>query len=496
MSWTLRFTAGEAYVAGIRQRSPAIEFGVMVLIAFLLSGLSAAAVGNWRARQRALDLAVSLRGSEARWRHTFERAPVGIFTVDAREQFVRVNQRYCEITGFAEGELARMHRSEIVHPEDRAADAEVVRKVRAGEVEVGALERRGLRKDGTTFWAEVTLSLDPAPAGTSPGMIGVLDDVTARHEAEAKFREIAERSLAGILIVQDGQVAYANPTLAALAGSKTGEVEGKSADWLREHIHPDDLPGVRADAIDAGAAVAGTRRPIVYRVTTAGVTRTLQQTARQIQHLGRPAMLVTLVDVTERERMLEELRKAQRLESLGLVAGGIAHDFNNLLTAVFGQVELARAHVEGGGPAEAELDVALSALVRSRDLTRQLLTFATGGTPSLKLLRVPRLLDEAVRLGLGGSSIRARFEVEPDLPPVEADEGQMSQLLEQPARERPAGHVRRGRGGRPGPAARPGRGRGPRPLRRASRRGLDPGHRARDPARGAAQGLRSVLHDP
>lgn len=427
-AWTLRFTAGESYVAGIRQRSPAVEFGLMALVAFLLTGLSAAAVGSWRARQRALDLSASLRESEARWRQTFERAPVGIFTVDAQDRFLRVNQRYCEITGFAPEELARMHRSDIVHPEDRTADAEVVRRVRAGDPDVGSRERRGCRKDGTTFWAEITLSLEPASSGGSPGMIGVLDDVTAHHEAEAKFREIAERSLAGILILQDGKVVYANPILAELVGRRPGEVEGKSADWLRQYIHPEDLPAVRSAAIDAGALVAGTLRPIVYRVVTAGPMRTMQQTARQIQHLGRPAMLVTLVDVTERERMLEELRKAQRLESLGLVAGGIAHDFNNLLTAVFGQVELARGNVPEGSPAAGELDVALSALARSRDLTRQLLTFATGGTPSRKVLRVPRLLEEAVRLGLGGSSIRARFEVEPDLPPIEADEGHMSQL--------------------------------------------------------------------
>ena len=73
--------------------------------------------------------------------------------------------------------------------------------------------------------------------------------------------------------------------------------------------------------------------------------------------------------------------------------------------------------------------MALSALSRARDLTRQLLTFATGGTPARKILLVPRLLEDAARLGLGGSSLRARFELEPDLPPIEADEGQMSQLV-------------------------------------------------------------------
>jgi CheY-like chemotaxis protein len=72
--------------------------------------------------------------------------------------------------------------------------------------------------------------------------------------------------------------------------------------------------------------------------------------------------------------------------------------------------------------------VALSALARARDLTRQLLTFATGGAPERKILPVRRLLEDAVRLGLGGSSLRARFELEADLPPIEADEGQMSQL--------------------------------------------------------------------
>ena len=429
VSWTLRFTAGAPYLAVIRSRSPAVEFGFMTVIAVLLTGLSVAAVASWRARQLAVDLSGSLRESEARWRTTFERAPVGIFTVDAEDNFLQVNRRYGEITGYTPEELLRMRRSDIVHPDDRAADAALVRRVRDREIEAGSPERRGLRKDGTTFWAEATFSLEPAAPGAPAGMIGVLDDITARHEAEARFREIAEQSLAGIIIMQDGRVVYANPIVAEMISRKAREIEGRPADWLREHIHPDDLPAVRAAAVEAGAEVAGTLRPVVYRVRTAAGTRTVQQTARQIQHLGRPAMLVMLVDITEREKVEEELRKAQRLESLGIVAGGIAHDFNNLLTAVFGQVELAKGHVDAGSTAARELEVALSALERARDLTRQLLTFASGGAPARKILPVPRLLEDAVKLGLGGSSLRPRFELEPDLPPVHADEGQMSQLL-------------------------------------------------------------------
>ncbi len=95
VSWTLRFTADAPYLAAIRQRSPAVEFGFMTLIALLLTGLSVAAVASWRARQLAVDLSGSLRESEARWRTTFERAPVGIFTVDAEDHFLQVNRRYC-----------------------------------------------------------------------------------------------------------------------------------------------------------------------------------------------------------------------------------------------------------------------------------------------------------------------------------------------------------------------------------------------------------------
>ena len=259
-------------------------------------------------------------------------------------------------------------------------------------------------------------------------MIGVLDDVTARHDAEDKFREIAERSLAGILIAQDGRIAYANALAAEMIGTPPQELVGQNAEWARERVHPDDLPAVRA-ARAVNADVAGTVRPITYRLMSPTGTRKVEQLARPIRHLGRPALLVFILDVTEREKTEEELRKGQRLESLGLVAGGIAHDFNNLLTAVFGQVELARGQVDGEGAAARELDVALSALARARDLTRQLLTFASGGAPARKILLVPKLLEDAVKLGLGGSSLRPRFELEPDLPPVHADEGQMSQLL-------------------------------------------------------------------
>ena len=429
-TWTLRFTAGEPFLNAARQRSPGVELAGMAVVVLLLTGLSAALVASRRARLRATGLSRSLQESEARYRSIFERAPLGIFTVDPDGYFLTVNPWYSRVTGWSAQELRGMTRDDIAHPEDRDVGKETTRQIRSGERVAGTIERRGIRKDGSVFWGEATISREETGPGMAGNLVGVLADVTARNEAEEKFRVIAERSVAGIFIVQDDRIVYANPAVSELAGISVAGLTGMTSEEARTHIFPEDRLVVRRDAIEAGAPVAGTTGLVTYRaVRPDGSVRRVEQMARPIQHLGGPAMLITLLDVTERVKAEEEARRAQRLESLGLVAGGIAHDFNNLLTAVFGQVEMARGHLDPEAPAAHELDVALSALARSRDLTRQLLTFSTGGAPSRKILSLGKLLEDAVKLGLGGSSLRARIEVSPDLPPVEADEGQMSQIV-------------------------------------------------------------------
>jgi two-component system cell cycle sensor histidine kinase/response regulator CckA len=429
-TWTLRFSAGDSFLAEPRRRNRLGAAAGMTVVVLLLTGLSAALAASRRSRLRAIGLARSLQESEARHRIVLERAPVGIFTVGPDNHFLTVNSRCCEITGWSAEELRGMTRDDVTHPEDRDMGKEIARQIRSGERVAGTIARRGIRKDGSVFWCEATLSREDAGSGMARNLVGVLDDVTARHEAEEKFRLIAERSMAGIFIIQDGRIVYANQAVSELAGISVADLTGMTSDEARTHIFPEDLPVVRRDAIKAVAPVAGTTVLVTYRVVRPdGSVRRVEQLARPIQHQGAPAMLVTLLDVTERVKAEEEARRAQRLESLGLVAGGIAHDFNNLLTAVFGQVEMARGHLDPEAPAARELDVALSALARSRDLTRQLLTFSTGGAPARKVLSVGKLLEDAVKLGLGGSSLRARLELSPDLPPVEADEGQMSQIL-------------------------------------------------------------------
>ena len=131
----------------------------------------------------------------------------------------------------------------------------------------------------------------------------------------------------------------------------------------------------------------------------------------------------------ERERVEAELARVQKLDSLGLLAGGIAHDFNNLLGAMMGNISLAMLDMDPKGQAYRQLAKAEQASLRAQDLTHQLLTFSRGGAPIKKPLSVAGVVSEAAGLSLNGSRILHEIAIPRDLWPVEADEGQVMQVL-------------------------------------------------------------------
>ena len=108
-------------------------------------------------------------------------------------------------------------------------------------------------------------------------------------------------------------------------------------------------------------------------------------------------------EITQREQIEEELLRARKLESLGVLAGGIAHDFNNFLTVVQGNIELAKMRLDPDEPVQAILDQTASACQRAAFLSSQLLTFAKGGAPVRRLVSVAKLVMDAVHLARAGA---------------------------------------------------------------------------------------------
>jgi PAS domain S-box-containing protein len=135
-------------------------------------------------------------------------------------------------------------------------------------------------------------------------------------------------------------------------------------------------------------------------------------------------------DITERERIEEQLRNTQKLEALGVLAGGIAHDFNNLLTGMFGFVEVAREHATDPQAVEEHTGRAMAVLNKARGLTRQLLTFSKAGEPVRQAVHLERIVRESIAFVLSGSNVVADLTIDPDLWPCEVDEQQIAQVID------------------------------------------------------------------
>lgn len=134
-------------------------------------------------------------------------------------------------------------------------------------------------------------------------------------------------------------------------------------------------------------------------------------------------------DITELKRAQEELRKMERLSSIGTLAGGIAHDFNNILMGLYGNISLCKEFLSHDHPGYRTLDEAEKSMNRAIRLTKQLLTFAKGGAPVMESITLDTLVEEVIRFDLSGSSVKPVFKKSEDLWPVQADKGQIQQVF-------------------------------------------------------------------
>ena len=139
--------------------------------------------------------------------------------------------------------------------------------------------------------------------------------------------------------------------------------------------------------------------------------------------------IVLQSDITELKMYQQEILRSQQLESLGALAGGIAHDFNNLLGGVYGYVDIASGYSDDE-KVEKYLDKALASIDRARGLTQQLLTFAKGGAPMLKVQSLFPFVNETVRFALSGSRVSCRCEADDSLWTCTFDRNQISQVID------------------------------------------------------------------
>ena len=297
-----------------------------------------------------------LRESEQTVRALLDSAAQAILAVDREGRIVLANRMAGEMFGYGKDELLGQPLA-LLLPEDVA----------------------GMRRDGTSFPAEVSLSHVETQQGSMS--IAFVSDITERERAERdlrlseeRFRRLFEADIIGIVISDGRDIFESNDQFLRMLGYTREEFFARRMTW-REITPPEIMDvserGARS-ILSTGVCPAfekeyirkdGTRVPVLF-------------TAVDLHRPGESSHLCFVVDLTERKNLENQFRQAQKLEMIGQLAGGVAHDFNNLLTVVLGYSAMILSRIGPDHPFRSALEQISAAGNRATGLTRQLLTFS------------------------------------------------------------------------------------------------------------------------
>lgn len=303
-----------------------------------------------------------------------------------------------------------------------------------------SLEYRLNRKDGTSLIIHAQAELIPDSSGNLVLLSGTAQDITERKLAEEKIQKSEEyiRSILdnvdeGFIVVdRDFRIHTMNRAYCEQVGMPAYQILGRHC---YEVSHKRSRPCYEEGEKCSVKAVfaSGLPHTALHRhEDEEGNTVYVDTRAFPLRDSsGNVTMAIEAIsDITEKCLLEEERLKVQKLEAIGTLAGGIAHDFNNLLQGVFGYLSLAKLASGDNQESIDALNEADKALQLAVKLTSQLLTFSKGGKPVKKPIDLREVIDNAVRFSLSGSSASCNIAEAEDLWLVEADEGQISQVIQ------------------------------------------------------------------
>ncbi|HEX4926073.1 MAG TPA: PAS domain S-box protein [Bdellovibrionales bacterium] len=178
-----------------------------------LSGVMLWLVHHDRKRELQISAAMNAAAEEAeRCRQTFEQASIGVGHTDLNGKWLKVNHHYCRIVGYTRDELLKKRFVDITHPEDRDKDWLAARRLTAGEIDTYSVEKRYIRKDGSTVWVSLTVSVLRNPDGSPVHFISFVEDITAKREVRIQL-EAAKEQLQAALKARDEFISVASHEL-------------------------------------------------------------------------------------------------------------------------------------------------------------------------------------------------------------------------------------------------------------------------------------------
>lgn len=257
----------------------------------------------------------------------------------------------------------------------------------------------------------------------------------ALQESEQRFRILTESFPTAVMLYQDNKWIYANSAAAEITGYSIRELLSMNF-W--DFVHPDDRHIVMERGRKRQSGEAVTPRYQFKIVCKDRMVKWVDLSGETITFNGKPAGIISVMDITDRKREEQEkeklqaqLTQAQKMESVGRLAGGIAHDFNNMLAVILGRVDMGMMRVEPAQPLYKDLQEIRKAAERSASLTRQLLAFARKQTVSLKVLDLNETVEGMLKIlrRLIGEDIEIAWLPGKNVAPIRMDPGQIDQIL-------------------------------------------------------------------
>jgi PAS domain S-box-containing protein len=259
--------------------------------------------------------------SEVPFRTIFENAAVGIARVAPDGRFLDVNQRLCQIVGYTREELLTMTFARITHPDDRETDLKAMQEMLAGRGSPYLREKRYYRKDSSIVWCNLSVALLRKPDGSPDYFISVVEDISARKEAEQKLRHSEERlrlatEAAGLGVfewnVQTDNAVWENQRMYEIFGHTPADGTLGKVKLIENYVHPDDA-GALERALSEGMT-SGRSFHTFYRIRRKDSEERWLGLAGNFEHDpdGRPLRMIgVLADITERHLAEEALRVSQ-----------------------------------------------------------------------------------------------------------------------------------------------------------------------------------------
>ncbi|MHC4257643.1 MAG: PAS domain S-box protein [Planctomycetota bacterium] len=387
---------------------------------------------------------------ERLYRTMFEMTAVGIAQLSTDGNFLHINQRFCDIVGYSREEMLELTFQDITHPDDLAADLELVQKVLEGEIEHYSMDKRYCRKDGSMVWVNLNVSLVRNRSGSPKYFVSVVKDISKRKKAEEVLRKninFLEHLTSAVpdaiysVKMPERTINWVNDSF-NITGYSDEECIGQST--LNYYADPEDYEKVgkiQQDAILRGEDVISTE---VMLRRKDGRVIPVELTATFYKEDGELTNITAMVrDITKRKQAEEEIHHLReeythmaRVSVMGELSASLAHELKQPLAAIRSNAQAALRFLTGDNPDLDELHEILKDIIkdnrRADEVIKNLRSFLRKSELQTEELNIKDLIKDTLPLINSFETMRKiplKLEINKAVPIVNGDRIQIQQVI-------------------------------------------------------------------